>query len=268
MKRTRRDPRSGSGSVGRDGRSANARESPDPASPRMLLSRIRMLRGRGRAGAGAGLIVPSLEALLRQPRRQLLEYAQRIGLTGIHRLTKDALATRFRQEFERLAVRAGAQEPADAPRKFDLGLTSVEADEPVDIPWGYGEDRVTAMAVDPERLYVYWEVTDDAIERARAELGLRRPGRLARPAGLRRHQSDLRRHQRSPLLRSLGRADRPAMVLLHRPPVRPRSSPRSVSSRRRATSSASRAPAGRTSLAWSRRRRVAWSGSRCSPPAE
>jgi hypothetical protein len=32
------------------------------------------------------------------------------------------------------------------------------------IPWGYGQDRVTAMVVDPERLYVYWEVTDEAIE--------------------------------------------------------------------------------------------------------
>jgi hypothetical protein len=27
------------------------------------------------------------------------------------------------------------------------------------------------MVVDPERLYVYWEVTDDAIERARGALG-------------------------------------------------------------------------------------------------
>jgi hypothetical protein len=30
---------------------------------------------------------------------------------------------------------------------------------------------VTGMAVDPDRLFVYWEVTDDAIERARASLG-------------------------------------------------------------------------------------------------
>src|SRR5690242_16150392 len=39
------------------------------------------------------------------------------------------------------------------------------------IPWGYGQDRVTAMAVDPDRLYAYWEVTDPAIERARRGLG-------------------------------------------------------------------------------------------------
>ena len=39
------------------------------------------------------------------------------------------------------------------------------------IPWGYGRDKVVAMPIDPERLYVYWEVTDEAIARARAELG-------------------------------------------------------------------------------------------------
>jgi len=39
------------------------------------------------------------------------------------------------------------------------------------IPWGYGRDKVAAMAIDPERLYVYWEVTDEAIARARSELG-------------------------------------------------------------------------------------------------
>jgi len=38
------------------------------------------------------------------------------------------------------------------------------------IPWGYGITRVTAMAVDPERLYAYWEITDADLERARATL--------------------------------------------------------------------------------------------------
>ena len=42
---------------------------------------------------------------------------------------------------------------------------------PKDIPWGYGHDRITAMAVDPMRLYVYWEATDSAIAAARAGLG-------------------------------------------------------------------------------------------------
>ena len=56
--------------------------------------------------------------------------------------------------------------------KFDLGEAAKGAQRPVEnIPWGYGMDRVTAMPVDPERLFVYWEVTDDAIARARASLG-------------------------------------------------------------------------------------------------
>jgi hypothetical protein len=150
---------------------AKPRDAGDFASPRTVLASIRELRRGARNGDGLELAVPSLEALLRHTRPQLIDYARRIGLTGIHRLSKADLATRFRREFQRLAVRARAPEPADGPRKFDLGFTSVDDDAPQDIPWGYGHDRVTAMAVDPERLYIYWEVTDEAIARARAELG-------------------------------------------------------------------------------------------------
>jgi hypothetical protein len=39
------------------------------------------------------------------------------------------------------------------------------------IPWGYGRDRVTAIAVDPDRLFVYWEVRDESIDAARERLG-------------------------------------------------------------------------------------------------
>ena len=47
---------------------------------------------------------------------------------------------------------------------------------PTTIPWSYGLDRITATAIDPDRLYAYWEVTDDAIERARQALGQGGPG--------------------------------------------------------------------------------------------
>src|SRR5208337_990093 len=40
-----------------------------------------------------------------------------------------------------------------------------------DLPWTYGEDRITAMARDPESAYVYWEITDDGIASARSRLG-------------------------------------------------------------------------------------------------
>ena len=57
------------------------------------------------------------------------------------------------------------------PKKFDLGPGIDRGPVHEHIPWGYGENRVTAMPVDPDRLYVYWEVTDDAIESARRGLG-------------------------------------------------------------------------------------------------
>jgi hypothetical protein len=120
-----------------------------------------------------GLAPQSFEDLLRHTRQQLLQYARAAGLTGVGRLTKAALAARLRRELEKPAMPAGPQEPADLPRKFDLGFAPAGArgEEKHDIPWGYGQDRVTAMAVDPERLYVYWEVTDEALDRARAGLG-------------------------------------------------------------------------------------------------
>jgi hypothetical protein len=73
--------------------------------------------------------------------------------------------------------------PVDAPppsedepsglAKLDLGPGAAKAEkaESRTIPWSYGQDRVTAAAVDPARLFVYWEVTDPAIDRARAALG-------------------------------------------------------------------------------------------------
>jgi hypothetical protein len=54
--------------------------------------------------------------------------------------------------------------------KFDLG-DERDAAPARFIPWSYGHDRLTAMVVDPHTLYVYWEVTDPAIERARQGLG-------------------------------------------------------------------------------------------------
>jgi hypothetical protein len=57
--------------------------------------------------------------------------------------------------------------------KFDLGGPGA-GDREIDagdLPWSYGEDRVTALVVDPDSAYVYWELTDDALAGARARLG-------------------------------------------------------------------------------------------------
>ena len=137
-----------------------------------VLSRIAEMLGL-EADLGA-----TLESLQRQTRAQLVEWSQRLGLTGVTRLTKDALAQRLQQALEALGLgeaRTGksgeAGEPPDVARKFDLGRPAEHAVAPEHIPWSYGQDRVTAMPIDPDRLYAYWEVTDDAITRARAGLG-------------------------------------------------------------------------------------------------
>ena len=218
-------------------------ESRGSASPRSVLARIRELRGLARDGERADLDLtpPSLEELLRHTRRQLIECARCVGLTGAQRLTKAALATRFQQELERIAILAGAQEPADASRKFDLGFTFAGADRPEHIPWGYGQDRVTAMVVDPERLYVYWEVTDEAIERARAALG---PGGPDAWLNLRVYDVTDRIFDGTNAHHYFDHASRgpTGSGSSSSASRRPRPSSSSGSSRPRATSSASRAP--------------------------
>lgn len=69
------------------------------------------------------------------------------------------------------AVDTPAHVERPEPTKFDLGQGVAPAPPEEHIPWGYGRDRVTAMPVDPEQLYVYWEVTDDSIAAARRGLG-------------------------------------------------------------------------------------------------
>jgi hypothetical protein len=121
----------------------------------------------------------SVTELASLSRRTLIDCGTRIGLTGLSRLTKSAIVEQFLEALQRLAGFAGIETPqarqqSDGPdtvHKFDLGRLP-ERDRQVEhIPWSYGQDRVTAIVIDPERLYVYWEVTDDAIDRARAGLG-------------------------------------------------------------------------------------------------
>jgi hypothetical protein len=61
--------------------------------------------------------------------------------------------------------------------KFELGAPDeggADVDKG-DLPWGYGQDRITALVRDPDSAYLYWEITDEGIAGARARLG---------PAGL------------------------------------------------------------------------------------
>ncbi len=56
--------------------------------------------------------------------------------------------------------------------KFEPGASDpameIDAGE---LPWSYGEDRVTAIVRDPDSAYLYWEVTDEGIASARSRLG-------------------------------------------------------------------------------------------------
>jgi hypothetical protein len=134
------------------------------------------------------------KGLLGFTQKQLFECAKRFQLKGVSKLSKSELADRVAGEIAaRASVAAGqavghqgkpaVAEPAAkaAPavgesvvpvlsHKFELGERG-KAAAPETIPWSYGYDRVTGMAVDPDRLFVYWEVTDDSIARAREALG-------------------------------------------------------------------------------------------------
>jgi hypothetical protein len=54
--------------------------------------------------------------------------------------------------------------------KYELGGTDAPIDAG-DLPWAYGEDRITAVVRDPDSAYVYWEITNEGIASARARLG-------------------------------------------------------------------------------------------------
>src|SRR5450759_3093954 len=129
--------------------------------------------------------------------KQLFECAKRLQLKAVSKLSKSELADRVASDVAaRLAAGAGdaaarkpkpeaadtvlAAEQADTAagdgggsawsHKFEV-REPAKADMSTTIPWSYDYDRVTGMAVDPDRLFVYWEVTDDAILRARTALG-------------------------------------------------------------------------------------------------
>ncbi len=55
--------------------------------------------------------------------------------------------------------------------KLETGAVDPPPYETGELPWGYGDDRITALVRSPDSLYVYWEITDDAIARAKKNLG-------------------------------------------------------------------------------------------------
>ncbi len=54
--------------------------------------------------------------------------------------------------------------------KFQLGAPPARFDG-LELPWSYGDDRITALVRSPDSVYLYWEITDDGIAAARGRLG-------------------------------------------------------------------------------------------------
>lgn len=129
-------------------------------------------------GPGASFGTLSVDHLKQRTHRQLLESSRRLGLSGVSRLGKDVLAQKLWHALEQVgAFSLPVVEDAGhtvLSHKFELGERAQPAETPHEsreIPWSYERDRVAAMAVDPDRLYAYWEVLDSSIERARGGLG-------------------------------------------------------------------------------------------------
>jgi len=124
--------------------------------------------------------------------KQLQEAATTLRLSGFSKLKKDALVEAIWSAWQQQAgapadganghgaraVESGASTIGEAvtpvAHKFELGRPAAgetKAEPSRDIPWGYGRDRITAMAVDPDRLFVYWEVLEESIAKAVSGLG-------------------------------------------------------------------------------------------------
>ncbi len=80
---------------------------------------------------------------------------------------KTTRATPRKRPVKTAATSVAAKAPA-APVVPDLR----PAPPPVlgSLPWGYADNRITAMARDPHWAFAYWEITDEAIAAARAKI--------------------------------------------------------------------------------------------------
>src|SRR3954468_6876228 len=104
----------------------------------------------------AALAAMGMESFRKRTHRQLLEAARRLGIVGLSRMTKDALAEKVWESIagdsKVIPTTAPGAEPTpeeDSPltHKFELGEHGVATEESRTIPWSYGMDRVTGMAV-------------------------------------------------------------------------------------------------------------------------
>ena len=121
-------------------------------------------------------------------RKQLADMARRQGIADWHGLRKDDLVTALVPKPVKKPIRKNHApvQPAAARNtsnttdsqaeraKFDVGVPTRELSSrmPNELPAGYGKDRIVAMVRDPFWIHCYWELTQQALARAEAALGL------------------------------------------------------------------------------------------------
>jgi uncharacterized protein len=133
-------------------------------------------------------------------RKELQDLAQKKGIAGVSRMTKDALiaalarlAKAKAKVKQKIAARPKAKaKPRATPQrhaahvtngtasaeeqiersKYDIGVPTrdLSAKVPKELPKGYGKDRIVCMVRDPYWLHTYWELTRGAVQRAEAAL--------------------------------------------------------------------------------------------------
>jgi hypothetical protein len=136
-------------------------------------------------------------------RPELQELAQKKGIVGASRMTKDKLVSAL-VRLAKARAKVKEKRPAKAApnarsravarpqrhaahhgngsvsleeqverAKYDVGVPTkdLSAKVPRDLPRGYGKDRIVCMVRDPYWLHAYWELTRQAVQRAEAALG-------------------------------------------------------------------------------------------------
>lgn len=128
-------------------------------------------------------------------RTELQELAQKKGITSVSRKTKDELIAALAKlaKAKAKAKAPARSKPRSRPQRqaahYTNGTSSVEeqieqskyqtgtptkdlsAKAPKELPRGYGKDRIVCMVRDPYWLHTYWELTQQAVQRAEAALG-------------------------------------------------------------------------------------------------
>jgi hypothetical protein len=113
---------------------------------------------------------------------KLARFASRLGIGDLFSLNRETLERFNASELSDAASAAGldlgsVEGRAELLARLGNELERLGRPEPARrgeeavVPWGYGVDRIGAMVVNPERLFVYWEITDEAIERASERFG-------------------------------------------------------------------------------------------------